>query len=177
MIQWSTHLELKLEHLHGVLVQFIKITEYTREGKLHLLTISKAQLKAVITEIDTKIEDYEFPIPTLHIRAGLLSQIGKTDIKLGSGKLLISVDIPLLHRKAVQLYKIYPFPVYQKISENYTRAVYILPKKQYIALTDDERKLFLVDKDYYDTCQKTIFNTICEGITLYYRKTTSRPRK
>ena len=58
----------------------------------------------------------------------VLSQIGKTDFKIASGKLLISVDIPLLDRKALHLYKIYPFSVYQNISENYTRYVYISPK-------------------------------------------------
>ena len=115
MIQWSIYLELKLEHLHGVLKQFIKITEYAQEGKLHPSTISKAQLQEVITEIHTKMEDYEFAIPTSHIRAELLSQIAKTDIKIASGKLLVLVDIPLLIRKALQLYKIYPFPVYQNI--------------------------------------------------------------
>ena len=114
----------------------------------------------------TRMEDYEFPFPTSHIRAELLSQIGKTDIKIASGKLLISVDIPLLDRKALQLYKIYPFPVYQNISENYTRAVYISPKKQYIALTEDEKRFFLADKDYYDTCQKIIYHTICESTQL-----------
>ena len=109
------------------------------------------------------MEDYEFPIPTSHIRVELLSQIGKTDLKITSGKLLISVDIPLLDRKALQLYKIYPFPVFQGISGNYTRAVYILPRKQYIALTIDERKFFLADKEYYDTCRKTIYHTICKN--------------
>ena len=163
MIQWPTHLKLKLEHLQETLKQFIKITEYEREGKLHPSTISKAQLQGVITEIHTKMEDYEFPIPTSHIRVELLSQIGKADLKITSGKLLISVDIPLLDRKAQQLYKIHPFPVYQNISENHTRAVYILPKKQYTALTVAERKFFLADKDYYDTCQKTIYHTIWES--------------
>ena len=123
MIQWSTHLELKLENLHGVIKQIIKITEYTREGKLHPSTISKSQLQEVITELHTKMEYYKFPIPTSHTRAEFLSQIGKTDIKIASGKLLISVDIPLLDRKALQLHEIYPFPVYQNIGENYTRAV------------------------------------------------------
>ena len=69
----------------------------------------------------------------------------------------------MLDRKALQLYKIYPFPVYQNLSENYTRAVYILPRKQYIALREDGRKFLLTDKDYYDTCQKTIFHTIYES--------------
>ena len=151
MIQWSTNLELKLEHLHGALKQFIKTTEYAREEKLHSSTNSKAQLQKVITDIHTKMDDYEIPIPTSLIRAELLSQIGKTDIKIASGKLLISVDTPLLDRKALQLYKNCPFPVYQNISENHTRAVYISPKKQYIALTEDERNFFLADKDYYDT--------------------------
>ena len=162
MIQWSTHLELKSEHLYEIIKQFIKITEYAREGKLHPSTISKAQLQEVITEIHTKMEGYEFPIPTSHIRVELLSHIGKTDLKIKSGKLLISVDIPLLDRKALQLYKIYPFPVFQNIPENYTRAVYILPKKQYIALTEDERNFFSADEVYYDICQKTIYHTICE---------------
>ena len=160
IIQWSTHLELKFEQLHEILKQFIKITEYAREGKLHPSTISKAQLQKVITEIHTKMEEYEFPIPTSYIRVELLSQIGKTDLKITSAKLLITVDILFLDRKALQLYKIYPFPMYQNILENYTRAVYILPRKQYIALTEDERKFFLTDKDYYDTCQKTIYHTI-----------------
>ena len=163
MIQWSTHLELKLEYLHKISKQFIKITEYAREVKLRPSTISEVQLQEVITEIHIKMEGYEFPIPTSHIRVELLSQIGKTDLTITSGKLLISVDIPLLDRKALQLYKIYPFLVYQNISENYTRAVYILPRKQYIALAEDERKFFLTDKDYYDTCQKTIHHTIYES--------------
>ena len=120
-------------------------------------------MQEVITEIHTKMEDYEFPIPISHIKAELLSQIGKTDIKIASGKLLISVDIPLLDRKALQLYKIYLFPVYQNIPENYTKAVYTSPKKEYISPTEDERKLFLADKDYYDTCQKIIYHTICES--------------
>ena len=109
------------------------------------------------------MEDYEFPIPSSHLRVELLSQIGKADLKIISGKLLISVDVPLLDRKALQLYKIYPFPVYQNISENYTNAVYILPRRQYIALTEEERKFFLADKDYYDTYKKTIYHTICES--------------
>ena len=149
-------LEIINEYSTEIIKQFIKITEYAREGKLHPATISKGQLREVITEIHTKMENYEFSIPTSHIRVELLSQIGKTDLKITSGKLLTSVDIPLLDRKALQLYKIYPFPVYQNISGNYTRAIYILPRKQYIALTEEERKFFLTDKDYYDTCQKTI---------------------
>ena len=67
----------------------MKITEYAREGKLHPSTISKTQLQEVITEIHTKMEDYEFSISTSHMRVQLLSQIGKTDLKITSGKLLI----------------------------------------------------------------------------------------
>ena len=119
------------------------------------------------------MEDYEFPIPTSHIRVELLSQISKTDLKIKSGKLLISVDIPLLDRKALQLYTIYPFPVDQNISGNYTRAVYISPIKQYIALTEDERKFFLADKEYYDTFKKTIYHTICENTQPIYDRVTT----
>ena len=147
MIQWSTHLELKLEQLHGVLKQPIKETEYAREGKLHPSTFSKTQLQEGITGIRTKMEDYEFPILPSHISAELLSQIGKKDIKITSGKLLISVDIRLLDRNALQLYKIYLFHVCQNMIENYIRTVYIISKKHYIALTKDERKFFLADKD------------------------------
>ena len=74
------------------LKQFIKITEYAREGKLHPSTISKAQLQEVIIEIHTKMEDYE-----------------------------------------------------------------------YIALTEDEKIFFLADKNYFHSCQKTIYHTICES--------------
>ena len=111
-------LEIINEYLNEIIKKFIKITEYAREGKLHPSTISKAQLQEVITKIHTKMENYEFSIPTLHNRVELLSQIDKTDLKITSGILLISVDIPLLDRKAPQLYKIYPLPVYQNILEN-----------------------------------------------------------
>ena len=47
------------------------------------------------------MEDYEFSISTSHIRTELLSQIGKTDIKIAFGKLMILVDIPLLDGKAL----------------------------------------------------------------------------
>ena len=105
------------------------------------------------------MEDYGFSIPTSHITAELLSQIGKTDIKIASGKLLISVDIPLLDRKALQINKIYPFLMYQNILINNTGAVYIIPKRQYLALVKDGRKFFLADKNYCDSCQKTIYHT------------------
>ena len=65
------------------------------------MTLSQAQLQEEITEIHTKMEDYEFPISTSHIRVELLSQIGKTDLKIKSEKLLISVDIQFLDRKAL----------------------------------------------------------------------------
>ena len=73
------------------------------------------------------------------------------------------IDIPLLDRKALQLYKIYFFDVYQNFSENYTGAAYITLKKQFSFLTQDERKLFIADDTYHDSCQKTIFYTICEN--------------
>ena len=104
IIQRATHFKLKLKRLHGALKQFIKITEYAQEGKLHPTKISKAQLQEVVTEIYTNIKDYEFLIPTPHIRAELLWPIGKTDIKITSQKLLTLVDIPLLDRKMMELY-------------------------------------------------------------------------
>ena len=33
MIQWATYFELRIENPYGVLKQFMKITEYAREGK------------------------------------------------------------------------------------------------------------------------------------------------
>ena len=78
-IKRATHFELKIEDLHWVLKQFNKIREYAWEGKLHPFAISITQLQEVITEIHTKMEEYDFPIPTIHIRAELLSQTGKTD--------------------------------------------------------------------------------------------------
>ena len=40
------------------------------------------------------MKDYEFPIPTLHVRVEELSQIENTDVKFVCGKLLKSINIP-----------------------------------------------------------------------------------
>ena len=93
------------------------------------------------------MEDNEFPIPTSHIIVELLSQIGKTDLIIKSEKLLISVDISLLDRKALQLYKIYPFPAFQNISENHTRAVYIIPKNGYFQLKNQSQSTSPVKRE------------------------------
>ena len=67
------------------------------------------------------MEEYEFPIPTSHIRAEEISRIGKTDTEF--------VSENVLNGKALQIYKIYTFSTYQKISESHTDVVYIIPKR------------------------------------------------
>ena len=52
------------------------------------------------------MKDYEFPIPTSHIRVELLSQIGKTDLEIKSGKLLISVELYLIKLYVIRVAKI-----------------------------------------------------------------------
>ena len=72
-----------------------------------------AQLQEVITEIHTKMEDYEFPIPTSHLRVELLTKIGKTDLKIKSGKLLM-----FSYQQSLELmFIVYP---------NYAQKLYIM---------------------------------------------------
>ena len=110
-----------------------------------------------------ELSEYEFPIPTSHVRAEEISKLGKTDVRINSGRLLIAIDIPLLDMAGYQLYEIYAHPVYQQISQKTTGSIYIIPKTLYIALAHDERKFFLISKEYYNNCQKTFYNTIFEN--------------
>ena len=102
-------------------------------------------------------------MPTSHVRAEELSKLGRTDVRIISGRLLITIDIPLLDKSGYQLYEMYAHPVYQQISPNTMGSIYIIPKTPYIALPSDERKFFLISKEYYNNCQKTFYNTICEN--------------
>ena len=77
--------------------------------------------------------------------------------------LRMCVGIPLLDKQGYQLYEIYADPVYQYICSNATGSIYIIPQTQYFALENDERKFFLIDKEYYNNCQKSFYNTICEN--------------
>ena len=71
-------MDIKLNHLAESLKQFIKIVEVAREKRLHPLLLTKEQLQEIITEIHFKLSEYEFPIPTSHFRAEVLSKLGKT---------------------------------------------------------------------------------------------------
>ena len=48
----------------------------------------------------------------------------------------------------MQLFEIFPFPVYEQLLENYNGAVYIQLRDQYIALFEDGKKFFLLIKDH-----------------------------
>ena len=140
--QWADHIDIKLNHLAESSKQFIKIVEAAREKRLHPLLPTKEQLQEIITKIHFKLSEYEFPIPTSHVRAEELSKLGKTDVRISVGRLPIAIDIPL--QAGYQLYEIYAHPVYQQISPNTTGSIYIIPKTPYIVLANDERNLLLV---------------------------------
>ena len=67
--QWADHIDIKLNHLAESLKQFIKIPESARKKRSHPLLLSKEQLQEIITEINFKLSEYEFPIPTSLVRA------------------------------------------------------------------------------------------------------------
>ena len=85
----------------------------------------------------------------MHVRAEQLSKLGRTDVRVSCGRLLITIDIPLLDESGYQLYEIYAHPVCQQISTNTTGSIYIISKMPYNALANDERKFFLISKEYF----------------------------
>ena len=161
--QWSAKVEAKYDHLFETLMQITDIILNAREKKVHPMLINNNQLQEIINEIHTETENYEFPIPSSHIKAEDLHQIGKADIGYNSKRLLISIDIPLLERTIYQLYKIHPYPIFQNHVGNITGTAYILPKESYIALSYNDQKFLLVNQEYHNSCIKTIFHTICDA--------------
>ena len=105
--QWADHINIKLNHLAESSKQFIRIVEEAREKRLHPLLLTKEQLQEIITEIHFKLSEYEFPKPTSHVPAEKLSKLGKTDVRISSGRLFIAIDIPLLDKAGYQPYEIY----------------------------------------------------------------------
>ena len=69
-----------------------------RKKVVFSLLLSKDQQQEIITEIHFKLSEHELPIPTSDVRAEELSKLGKTDVKVSSGRLIITIDIPRLDK-------------------------------------------------------------------------------
>ena len=66
--QWSAKVEAKYDHLFETLLQITDIILNAREKRVHPMLITNNQLQEIINEIHTEAENYEFPIPSSHVK-------------------------------------------------------------------------------------------------------------
>ncbi|XP_063978944.1 uncharacterized protein LOC135163436 [Diachasmimorpha longicaudata] len=130
----------------------VSAIEDARRGILHPLLINTNQLAKVTEEIERSTPDTIFPIAKEKIDLALLSQISDVQTAYHDKKFLIIIEIPLISRNQMELYKMVPCKVPQKIQGNRSVAAYIEPAKKYIALSQHDAYYTHFDEDYLNSC-------------------------
>ncbi|XP_063980529.1 uncharacterized protein LOC135164274 [Diachasmimorpha longicaudata] len=137
-----------LETTHKV----VQAVEEAKHGKLNPMLINNEQIKNAAQEIEKAAEDSLFPINKEKLDITLLAQISKMETGHSKRKFLVILNIPLLARESMDLFKIISCKVPQTVQRNKTVAAYIQPEKEYIMTSKISPKFALTDESYLRTC-------------------------
>ncbi|XP_076686028.1 uncharacterized protein LOC143378072 [Andrena cerasifolii] len=169
MSQYSASVETSLNHYITTTQRFITALSTARNGKLHPSLLSGSSFKTIINEIHNSMVDYELPIPRDHQRIEDLVKISRVNLKYITGKIVVTVQIPLVNRIEYDLYKLHVLPIPQYInssgdvgSSNRTAiSAFILPEFPYLGISTDHSKFFGSDNAFIDSCTWAWHYYIC----------------
>lgn len=161
MSQYSASVEISLSHYITTTQRFITALNTARNEKLHLSLLSGTNFKTIINEIHNSMVDFELPIPRDHQRIEDLVKISRVNLKYITGKMVVTVQIPLVNRIEYDLYKIHILPIPQHLNNSFgnvdssnrtTISAFILTEFPYLGISTDHSKFFGSDKTLIDSC-------------------------
>ena len=168
MSQYSASVETSLNHYITATQRFITALSTARNGKLHPSLFSGSSFKTIINEIHNSMVDFELPIPRDHQRIEDLVKISRVNLKYISGKMVVTVQIPLVNRIEYDLYKIHILPIPQHLNNSFddssnrtTISAFILPEFPYLGISNDHSKFFGSDKTFIHSCTWAWHYYIC----------------
>lgn len=128
-------------------------------GKINTDLISRDMINDILKDIRSLQGNLDLPkgdLDPVH-----LASYCKVDAIFYGNRIIITIHVPLVHRMAYEIFKIYPVLVPQNLNSNFTKAASINPEKNYIALSYDQKSYFLTEAETLRNCEQAELEVIC----------------
>lgn len=126
--------------------------EDAKHGKLNPYLLSITQIITVATEIEKGQPNNVFPLAKTNLDHALLSQISSIGTAYHDSKFLVIIEIPLLTKTQMDIYRIIPCKTSQKIQGNRKVAAYIQPREEFLAFSSYKSQYLQFSREYLKTC-------------------------
>ena len=163
-LAFSSWTFLMTRHVDEYVTALIVITDaltFAKLGILHPAVLSPSQLAQTCERI-RETTPYEFPLTTEELNSEQLQGVTKLNVAYLQGRIILSLDIPLLDQIPFDLYYIQPCPSFQTISTNVSTPIFIKPRTPYMAISLINSQYFMPDENYITGCRKHHRMYMCE---------------
>ena len=79
-------------------------------------------------------------------------------------QLISTLSTPNIGRNEFRIYKIHPLPLNHDLPINPKPTIFFKPETQYIEISDDKKKYFILDNNYLNSCSNIKQKIICNNI-------------
>ena len=155
---------LMTRHVDEYVTALIVITDaltFAKLGILHPAVLSPSQLAQTCERI-RETTPYEFPLTTEELNSEQLQGVTKLNVVYSQGRIILSLDIPLLDQIPFDLFYLHPCPSFQTISPNVSTPIFIKPRTPYLAISQISTQYFMPDESYISGCRKHPRMYMCE---------------
>lgn len=132
--------------------QVIQAVEDAKHGKLHPSLININQIITAAEEIEKAQPTEVFPLSKNNLDHALLSQASDITTAHHDSKYLVIIEIPLLTKTAMDIYRVIPCKTLQQVQGNQRLAAYITPKEEYLAYSPYLQQYQQFSKQHLQTC-------------------------
>ena len=163
-LSFSSWTFLMTRHVDEYVTALIVITDaltFAKLGILHPAVLSPSQIVQTCERI-RETTPYEFPLTTEELNSEQLQGVTKLNVAYLQGRIILSLDIPLLDQIPFDIYYIQPCPSFQTISTNVSIQIFIKPRTPYMAISQINSQYFMPDENYITGCRKHHRMYMCE---------------
>lgn len=132
-----------------------KITQaidQAKHGKINTILMSQQQMEDAVKQIELVVTENIFPITKNKLDLAILSQISTIETAYNKGRFLVIINIPLVARDSMDLFKVIPCKTPQTVQGNKTIAAYIESTAPYYTYSKFTEKYALLNEQYIETC-------------------------
>nr|XP_011313406.1 PREDICTED: uncharacterized protein LOC105272871 [Fopius arisanus] len=140
-LQHLTQIAVEVEYAAKKYIEtghrLVQAIEEAKHGKLHPTLINSEQVKAAAHEFEKVTKNSIFPVSRGKIDNNLLMQVSSVSTGFSNGNFIITLNIPLLTRDYMDLYKMIPCKTLQTVHGNQTVVAYVQLEKEFIIISND----------------------------------------
>ncbi|XP_053989935.1 uncharacterized protein LOC128882368 [Hylaeus volcanicus] len=111
---------------------------------------------------------YEFPLSLTELHSEEFYKIITINTVYSNGRIVISVEIPLLDKTPFNLYHLHPCPSFLPISHNVSTAMVVVPQTPFLAINRIHQEYFLPTENFMQGCKTHPDKYVCQlTLSLY----------